>query len=255
MFNTLLCLNYFPKAWKVGELVYFKKAGKPTNQESSYRPISLLPILGKIFEKLLLNRMNFHLLHNRTLSNRQHGFRELHSTETAILKVLNKIKINKANSLYTSPISIDFKGAFDNLYWSLSLNSLSRLNLPLQFQNLLSSFLKDRSIIVDWLTPSYKHLLWKGRPQGSCLGSFLWLSLLETLLSEDFGEGTEILAYADDVLLAVSGHSRRVLESTGNKVLQQIDQWSQKSKIEISTQKTQVITFGKPKRLLRPPIL
>ena len=61
------------------------------------------------------------------------------------------------------------------------------------------------------------HFLSKGCPQGSCLGPFLWLSLLETLLSGDFGEGTEILAYADDVLLVVSGHSRRCPRVNGQQ--------------------------------------
>lgn len=61
MCNKLLHLNYFPNDWKIDELVFSLKLRKPTKEADSYRPIALLPIFGKVFEKLLLCRINYSL--------------------------------------------------------------------------------------------------------------------------------------------------------------------------------------------------
>ena len=255
MFNTLLDLNYFPTAWKKGELVYFKKEGKPDGIASSYRPITLLPILGKVFEKLVLKRLNYHLAQNiHFLSGFQHGFRELRSTETALLSAISRIKLNKQNNNYTSLISLDFKGAFDNLNWDLSIQSLNKLGLNAQLKNIISSFLSNRRALVDRLSPDVLYSFSRGCPQGSCLGPFLWLALLETLLSSFSFEGCAMVAYADDVLLIVWGPSRAQLELRGNTALAYIQNWAQTNKIEISYEKSMAIHFGKPAKLKRPPI-
>ena len=88
LFNTLFHSNYFPRAWKVGELVFFKKEGKDPSSYNSYRPITLLPILGKIFEKLILKRIFRFLTTTNPLSGLQHGFIEKRSTETALEALL-----------------------------------------------------------------------------------------------------------------------------------------------------------------------
>lgn len=61
MYNSLLHLNYFPEPWKIGEAVYFLKKGKPPEETSSYRPITLLPVFGKVLEKIVLRRINYEL--------------------------------------------------------------------------------------------------------------------------------------------------------------------------------------------------
>ena len=142
MYNSLLFLNYFPLAWKEGELVYFRKEGKPLNLPSSFRPITLLPIFGKNFEKLLLQRIQHFLSISGLLSGLQHGFTERRSTETALETLLSLIELNKKNNQYTSLISIDFTGAFDNLPYSKSLLSFLKLKLPIQYLNILASFLE-----------------------------------------------------------------------------------------------------------------
>ena len=206
--------------------MYFRKEGKPLNNPSSYRPITLLPILGKIYEKLILQRIQHFLSNSNLLSGLQHGFTERRSAETALESLLSSITINKQNNYYTSLISIDFTGAFDNLPYSKSLLSLIKLKLPIQFLNILASFLEDRRAQVDWRNPSVLHYFSRGCPQGSCLGPFLWSALLETYLSLPHGECCGVIAYADDVMLVVKGASRRDLEQAGNLALSQISAWS-----------------------------
>jgi hypothetical protein len=57
LFNAALILGYFPTQWKVAQIILLLKPGKPPHQLTSYRPISLLPVVSKFFEKLLLNRI------------------------------------------------------------------------------------------------------------------------------------------------------------------------------------------------------
>lgn len=132
MYNTLLDLNYFPSDWKLGELVYFRKEGKPNNLSSSYRPITLLPIFGKILEKLILRRINHKLANENILTGKQHGYTQNKSTETALEQVLSLIELYKSEKKYTSLVSLDFRGAFDNLLWDLVIQALRRLKISEQ---------------------------------------------------------------------------------------------------------------------------
>ena len=254
LYNNLLELNYFPDAWKIGELVYFKKEGKPAALATSYRPITLLPVLGKVFEKLILKRINHHLYHANTLSGKQHGFRELRSTESALLSAISLVELQKSNSNYTSLISLDFQGAFDNLNWGHSIQSLHQLGISQQFINIIRSFLFNRRAQVNWLSPEQLFYFEKGCPQGSCLGPFLWSAFLETLLKSFSMDGCALVAYADDLLLIAWGHTRALLEQRGNSALNYIQDWANNIHIKISQAKSVALTFGKPTKLKRPPI-
>lgn len=116
MFNKTLQLNYFPAAWKIGELVFFHKKGRDPSEAGSYRPITLLPIFGKILEKMILRRVNYSLLQSSNFDS-QHGFMEGRSTETAIHQVFRTIEELKQETKYIFLVSLDFKNAFDCLPW------------------------------------------------------------------------------------------------------------------------------------------
>ncbi|KAF8789772.1 putative RNA-directed DNA polymerase like protein [Argiope bruennichi] len=82
-FNKCLTLKKFPDSLKIGNIILFRKPGKPINEATSYRPISLLPTIGKVLEKLLTQRLTYHLEKNNHICNRQYGFREGKSILTA----------------------------------------------------------------------------------------------------------------------------------------------------------------------------
>jgi hypothetical protein len=75
-----LLKGYFLAQWKVAQIIHSLKPGKPLNELTSYWPISLLPIVSKIFEKLLLKRLLRMVENNRLIPNHQFGFRQRHST-------------------------------------------------------------------------------------------------------------------------------------------------------------------------------
>jgi hypothetical protein len=80
LFNAVLLKWYFPAQWKVAQIILILNPGKPPNELTSYRPISLLPIVSKVFKKILLKRLLPMVENNRLIPNHQFGFRKRHST-------------------------------------------------------------------------------------------------------------------------------------------------------------------------------
>jgi hypothetical protein len=80
LFIAVLLKGYFPAKWKVAQIILILKPGEPPNELTSYRPISLLPIVSKVFEKLLLKRPLRMVENNRLILSQQFGFRKRHST-------------------------------------------------------------------------------------------------------------------------------------------------------------------------------
>jgi hypothetical protein len=91
------------------------KPGKPANEASSYRPISLLPIPSKIFEKLLLNRVRNNTDTLGTIPDYQFGFREHHSAIQQTHRIVNKIAASLEEKQYCTAASLDIAQAFDKV--------------------------------------------------------------------------------------------------------------------------------------------
>ena len=94
-YNVCLHKGVFQKRWKRQKLVLLRKGDKPLDEPSSYRPACLLDNFGKLFERLLLQRLGKHIEGMRRLSNRQYGFRKGRSTVDAIAKVIEAAKMVK----------------------------------------------------------------------------------------------------------------------------------------------------------------
>ena len=88
--NACLMLSYFPDNWKKAVVVPIRKPHKPGDEVTSYWPISLLSILGKIYERILLTRVNEHLEATPIIPNTQFGFRAGHSTAHQVLPGINQ---------------------------------------------------------------------------------------------------------------------------------------------------------------------
>ncbi|GBO26092.1 hypothetical protein AVEN_51484-1 [Araneus ventricosus] len=113
--NTLF-MELFNKCLHLGTFSdLFKNEDEPEDEASSYRPISLLPTICKVLEKLLTQRFNYHLKRLNKISDNQYGFREGRSTELAIHPLIQKIHEGKMKNPHVLVLSIDIKGAFDNI--------------------------------------------------------------------------------------------------------------------------------------------
>lgn len=91
LFNAILRISHIPNQWKVAQIIMIPKPGKPPNELTSYRPINLLPIISKLFEKLLLARMKSPITDDKLIPDHQFGFRNGHSTVEQTNRVFNVI--------------------------------------------------------------------------------------------------------------------------------------------------------------------
>ena len=142
----------------------------------NYRPISILPCLSKVFNKLFYPRLSGFLTKFNILNHNHYGFRPYHSTAMAILELINNIYEGFENNQYTVGVFVDLKKAFDTVNHEILLDKLnfySITGIPLTW---LTSYLSHRQqyVMVHDRTSSY-NLVVCGVPQGSVLGPLLFL--------------------------------------------------------------------------------
>ena len=132
LFNACLRLQYYPTLWKIAEITAIPKVGKDAALPSSYRPISLLPLLSKIFEKVLYERLTPILEDKHTIPDHQFGFRRLHSTIHQIHRVTSNIESALEEKKFCVGLFLDVEKAFDKVWHDgllLKLSSILPSNL------------------------------------------------------------------------------------------------------------------------------
>jgi hypothetical protein len=143
LLNAYLLLGYFPNQWKVAQIILLLKPGKPPNVPTSYRPISHLPTLSKVFEKLLHHRL-FPIVENQLiLPDHQFGFCQRLSTIQQAHQIVNKIHEAIETKQFCSAAFLDISQAFDKV-WHTGLLYKLRQSLPLNYFSLLKSYLNYR---------------------------------------------------------------------------------------------------------------
>ncbi|GFS80303.1 probable RNA-directed DNA polymerase from transposon X-element [Trichonephila clavipes] len=120
-------LRYFPNAWKTAVVIPILKPGENPKLAESHRPISLLPILSKLAEKIISTRLNDYLENENILVPEQHGFRPRLSTTHQLLRVVEYIKEGINRNQYTAAVFLDIQKAFDKVWHTgllLKINNL-----------------------------------------------------------------------------------------------------------------------------------
>ena len=144
LFNCSLRRGIFTKAWKHGTVIPIPKNHNP-NSPSDLRPVTLLPIPGKMMEHLVHEKLSTYLEENRVIPCEHNGFRKNHGTKDTIIKLLNHIFDNLNKRKSTLAIFIDFKKAFDTLDHNILQSKLQNLSLSRNLFQLLCNYLSDRS--------------------------------------------------------------------------------------------------------------
>ena len=174
IFNNCLKFSHFPSYYKIAKIIMIQK--KPnTNKLDEFRPISLLPTLGKLLESLVCDRINTWIEEKNILNNEQSGFRKNRSTQDHVFQLLQSFCELKNRKRQMSAIFIDFEKAFDTINHRYLLYKLNILKIPKFLLNIISNFLKNRSCFVNYNGSSSKAFdIRAGVPQGSCLSPILF---------------------------------------------------------------------------------
>ena len=227
----------FPTTLKIAKVIPIYK-NKEKTLAVNYRPISLLPVLSKIFEKLLAKRLVQFFQTHSTLTDNQFGFRKQHSTIHAVTKftldIINNITQNKT----TLATFIDFSKAFDKIDHQILLHKLSLYGIRGIALNLISSYLKNRQFFVshNQCTSTFHTIHDIGVPQGSILGPLLFLLYINDL--PQYLADANTLLFADDTTIYHTNDNPVELESAMNNTLKKLHTWCQINKIDLNLTKT-----------------
>lgn len=225
LLNNCLRNSRFPTDWKSASITFIlKDKNKDRTKLNSYRPISLLPTIGKAYERIIVDRIQQKYKDRNLESERQFGFRKNKSTEDAFMYLRNEI--TNSDRKYIVGLFIDIEGAFDNLWWQAILTRIRKTECSSTLYDTMKSYFKNRRTIVKTKFDIIERMMERRCPQGSILGPAAWNWCMDELLitfEQSFDEkDLETMAYADDLVLLIKANSRRGLEDLGRVALQKL---------------------------------
>ena len=217
---------------------------------NNYRPISNLPFLSKILETTVLQQLNDFLSHNRILDKFQSGFRSHHSTETALVKIVNDLRMNTDSKALSILVLLDLSAAFDTIDHDILIERLEKwVGLSGPVLNWLRTYLTDREFYVMLgENKSENHSMPYGVPQGSILGPLLFSLYMLPLSALIRKHNIEYHSYADDTQLymAISPGDQRSIDSLVN-CISDLNQWLSQNFLKLNQDKTEVLVIGEKK--------
>lgn len=250
--NQSLRSGIFPDKLKIAKVIPVYKKGD-NHLIDNYRPISLLPAISKIFERIMHDQLFDYFTRNNLFFPSQYGFRKSHSTELASVELIDRVlEVMNQNGI---PICIfmDLSKAFDTLNHCILLEKLKFYGLDETSRKLFSSYLSGRLqfVSIDGALSSFKPLS-TGVPQGSILGPLLFL----VYINDIFRATTKfkVTCYADDTTL--SANVEDFISANGdvsaklNQELSKISDWLLVNKLSLNVSKTNYMLFYKPGKLL-----
>ena len=221
----------------------------------NYRPISLLPIFGKIFEKVIFDAMYKHLCDNNLLTPNQSGFRPGDSAINQLLAITHNVycAFESTPSLETCAVLLDLSKAFDRVWHDGLLYKLESYGISRNLHNLLRSFLLNRMqrVVLNGKC-SHWQLIKSGVPQGSILGPLFFLVYINDLADN---VNCRIKLFADDTSLFLVVRDVANASFELNKDLESISLWGWQWKMLFNVKKTKEVIFSsKRSKPQHPPL-
>ena len=255
IFKNCVRTGKFPTTWKKANVVPIHKKGDKQTLKN-YRPISLLPICGKIFERLLYNRLYSFLDSNSLLSSKQSGFRPGDSCINQLLSITHGIYQSYDDGLETRGVFLDISKAFDRVWHEGLIYKLKRNGIDSNFLNILVSFLSFRKqrVVLNGSFSSWSEIN-AGVPQGSILGPLLFLIYIN-----DLPEGliSNAKLFADDTCIFSKVYDPVTSARVLNDDLEKISEWAYQWKMSFNpdpNKPAQEVIFSHKISQINHPIL
>ena len=239
--NICFLTGVFPDLCKIAKVIPIFKKDNPLIC-GNYRPISLLPVFSKIFEKLIYTRMYSFLEENRLIYDHQFGFRTKHSTNHAVISLTELIKSYKDSGNTVAGIFIDLQKAFDTVNHQILCDKLNYYGFRGISNDLISSFLSGRKQHVSINGHNSGNLdITCGVPQGSTLGPLLFLIYINDLrFCLKYATSSH---FADDTCLLYASKKLKTLETNLNYDLKSCSEWLKANRLSLNVKKTELLLF------------
>lgn len=251
LFDVIIETSTFPRAWKNSKIIPIKKKGN-CSSISNLRPISILPSMSKVFEKLIKNQITKFISDHDLLHPHQSGFRTNHSTNTALMKVHDDISRVIDRRGIAILLLIDFAKAFDRVSHSKLVRKLVyKFSFSNSAAQLIKSYLSERqqAVFHNDVFSSFS-LIKSGVPQGSVLGPLLFSLFINDLPA--MLEFCSIHMFADDVQVYLCAYGDIDMNEVSRKInhdLNNILRWSRNNLLHVNPSKTKAMFISKLKTL------
>ena len=208
----------------------------------NYRPISLLSVYSKLFEKLVYSRVYAYLVKYNLISSKQFGFRSNHSCNHAIISLTEHVKKLIDEGQIVCGVFIDLEKAFDTVHHEILIDKLNAYGLRGKINDLFKSYLSNRKQFVSLNGfDSETENITCGVPQGSTLGPLLFLLYINDfrlcLTKASSGH------FADDTFIIYNSKKLKTIETVINTELKQVIKWLRLNKLSLNAGKTELIFF------------
>lgn len=240
--NTCLRNGKIPDSLKISRTVPVFKKGDPESI-GSYRPISIIPVMGKVFEAVMKKQLVDYLEHNNLLADSQHGFRRGRSTISAVSELISDVLDTFEDKGSTALILADLSKAFDTVNHDILLSRLRSLGVGGCVLRTFASYLHNRRQVVSVAGANSEPKLVKhGVPQGSIMGPVLFIITIN-----DLSRLGSILMFADDTTIVSKGVTPGQAMERASEVFEAAKVWFRSNGLSLNQAKTQemVCTLGR----------
>ena len=244
--NMCITQGVFPNEVKLARVVPVYKCNNKQTL-SNYRPISILTFFSKVIETIMYNTIAKYLETKATIHDRQFGFRTNHSTQHAIITLIDKITKSVDSGDIVINLFVDFRKAFDTVSHSILVEKLYAYGIRGNILELCASYLKNRTQFVtyDGEKSETKHITC-GVPQGSILGPLFFIAYMNDIFQAS--KYLYNILYADDTSILLSGSDLQKLVREMNRELELISEWFKANKLTLNIDKTYYMVFHRGRR-------